>query len=575
MEKLINGAELLIKALQSEGVDTIFGYPGAAIINIFDELYKQSEIELVLPRHEQALVHAADGYARVSGKPGVCLVTSGPGATNIITGIATAYYDSVPLVCFTGQVPTSLIGTDAFQEADIFNITRSISKHNYYVSKREDLGRIIKEAFFVATTGRPGPVIVDLPADILKSLGSSFYPNDVEIEGYESVPSPENNSINKAIELINQANNPLFLVGGGLQNKDSAKTLRSIVEKTNIPVVSTLMGLGVFPVNNPLFIGMVGMHGAYSANMAISNCDVLIAIGTRFNDRVTTHLESFASNAKIIHVDIDASEINKRVLADVTINGDAYDILNKINSNIKLTAEISPWINQLKIWANYNNKSISEKAFRPSCLINEINDYFPDALVTTDVGQHQMWTAQNYRFKEPRTFLTSGGMGTMGFGLPSAIGAQIANPNKRVVSISGDGGFQMNIQELATAVQLELPLIIVIFNNTYLGMVRQWQQLMYDKNYAGTCLRRRKSCPKVCNAPNTNCPIYTPNFIEVAKAYGANGYRACTVEELNTALIKAKTSEDTPTVIELLIEQEENVFPMVPSGSSLKNMIVD
>ncbi|TCK92747.1 acetolactate synthase large subunit [Natranaerovirga hydrolytica] len=571
----ITGAQLLIKLLKEEGVDTLFGYPGGYAINIFDELYNESNINVILPRHEQALIHAADGYARVTGKPGVCLVTSGPGATNTITGLATAYYDSVPLICITGQVPTTMIGTDAFQEADIFNMTRSVSKHNYYVKERKDLGRIIKEAFYVAQSGRPGPVVIDLPADIQKELGESEYIEDIKIDNYCAQPIMNEDEIAQAIKLINESEKPLFLVGGGLQNKESTEALYALVEKTKIPVVNTLMGLGVYPEKEELNLGMVGMHGCYSGNQGISNCDLLIAIGTRFNDRVTLKISEFAKRGKIIHIDIDASELNKRILADVTMNCDGKEFIKKLLEK-EYDIHHKEWLETIKGYKTKDKilKKISE-SYKPKNIIKKLSDTFTNDIVTTDVGQQQMWTAQNYAFNKPKSFLTSGGMGTMGFGLPSALGAAIGKEGERVISISGDGGFQMNMQELATIAQLELPIIIIVFNNAYLGMVRQWQQLLYDKKYSSTCLKRRKSCPPSCNQPTKDCPEYLPNFLTIADAYHIENYKVTNMEELNSTLNNVKNINSKPVFIEIIIEQEDNVLPMVPSGSTLTEMILD
>ncbi|TCT13846.1 acetolactate synthase large subunit [Natranaerovirga pectinivora] len=567
----ITGAKLLLEALKKEGVDTLFGYPGGYVISIFDALYSEPAINLILPRHEQALIHAADGYARATGKVGVCLVTSGPGATNTITGLATAYYDSIPLICITGQVPTSMIGTDAFQEADIFNITRSVCKHNYYVTKREDLGRIIKEAFYIATTGRPGPVVIDLPGDIQKELGSALYPETITVDGYCDKPELDENLILDATALINSSNKPLFLIGGGMQNQDCANSFLELVNKTNIPVISTLMGLGVYPEKSPHNLGMVGMHGSLAANHAISNCDLLIAIGTRFTDRVTSKIETFAKDAKIIHIDIDESEINKRVMCNISINGDAHQTLSLLlKQNYSLNIE--SWLNEV---VDLKKKTtILNDEYNPRAILKKIASHYEDAVVSTDVGQHQMHTAQNYPFNTPNTLLTSGGMGTMGFGLPAAIGASIGLPNKRVISISGDGGFQMNLQELALVAQLELPMIIIIFNNQYLGMVRQWQQILFNKNYSSTCLRKKKNCPKLCNTPGPNCPEYSPNFIKLADAYNIPGYRVSNMAELEETL-EISQQKNTPILIEVLLEPEINVLPMVPSGASLNEMITE
>jgi acetolactate synthase I/II/III large subunit len=572
----ITGAQLLVKALVEEKTDILFGYPGGYVIQIFDALYEEEKIKLVMPRHEQGLVHAADGYARATGKVGVCLVTSGPGATNTITGLATAYFDSVPLVCLTGQVPSHLIGNDAFQEADIVGMSRSITKHSFIVTDRTKLAETIKKAFYIASTGRPGPVVVDLPVDILKSMGSAEYPDEINIRSYKPVLTGNINQIKKAAEMIQSAKRPLFLIGGGVRISGAGKQLNALVDKTGIPAVNTLQGMGGISTEHPLCVGMLGMHGAYAANKAVGACDVLISIGARFSDRITSDLSKFAPHAKIIHIDIDSASISRNVPVKIPIVGDAKAV---IESFIPLMEKMD-----LKVWTDEieANKKFApmrivkgKEKLSPMAVIDAIDDVFPDALITTDVGQHQMWTTQFATFKKPGTLITSGGLGTMGFGFPAAIGAQLGNPDKRVVSISGDGGFQMNLQELATAVQEELPIVTMVMNNEYLGMVRQWQGLFFDKRYAGTCLKRSVSCPKQCDGSLKCCPKYTPDFVKLAEAYGATGIRVTSPDEIIPALEAAKKNTRFPTLIEFVIEREYNVMPMIPSGAASTDMLIE
>jgi len=572
----ITGAQLLVEALKKENTQFVFGYTGAAVIPIFDCLYNQDSIKVVVPRHEQGLVHAADGYARATGKPGICLVTSGPGATNTITGLATAYYDSVPIVCFTGQVPLNLIGNDAFQEADIIGMSRSVTKHSFMVTKREEMGAIIKKAFYIATSGRPGPVVVDLPSNIIKETGSSIYPDEIEIRGYKPVINGHTGQIKKAVELIKKSRMPLFLAGGGIKISKAGEIFYKAVEKTGIPVVATLQGLGSISTQHPLFIGMLGMHGTYAANKAVSECDVLISVGTRFSDRITGKLSEFAPNAKIIHIDIDSAAISRNVPVHIPIVGDARLILYEIEPQLTF-CECSEWIKRVN-GLKESNPLLSvngKERISPMEAVKAICEEFDDAIITTDVGQHQMWTAQFGTFKKPGSLITSGGLGTMGFGLPAAIGAQMGNIHKKVVCISGDGGFQMNVQELATAVLNELPLICIIFNNEYLGMVRQWQGFFYDKRYSGTCMKRRRDCPLQCDGQIVSCPVYIPDFIKLAEAYGVKGIRVLKKEDLRTALKMANDYKKGPVLIELLIERESNVLPMVPSGAATTQMITE
>jgi acetolactate synthase I/II/III large subunit len=573
----ITGTNLFVKALKEEGVTTLFGYPGGYAIDLFDELYKQNDVELILPRHEQGLIHAADGYARSTGKVGVCLVTSGPGATNLITGIATANYDSVPLVCFTGQVPTSLIGNDAFQEVDIIGITRSICKYGVTVRDREDLGRIIKEAFYIASTGKPGPVVVDLPKDIMLELGSDIYPKEVNIRSYKPNTKVHIGQLKKALEILHDAKKPLFLAGGGVTISRAQKEFSKLIEITQIPVVTTIMGKGAIDTKHPLFIGNIGMHGSFAANQAISECDLLFSIGTRFNDRITGMLVEFAPNAKIIHIDIDSASISKNVVVDIPIVADAKQALEKMLELAK-KCETKDWLEQINDWKQEHPLGMrADEGITPEKIIRKINDLFPKSIVVTDVGQHQMWTTQYLEMNENKQLLTSGGLGTMGFGFPAALGAKLGNPEIPVICISGDGGMQMNIQEMATAVAQELPLILCIFNNSVLGMVHQWQKLFYGKRFSSTCLRARKNCSHNCGGAGTGvkCPVYSPDFVKLAESYGAYGIRVEAEAEIEAAFLKASENKFAPTIIEFIIDSEELVLPMVQGGKPLKNMILE
>ena len=571
----ITGNKLFVKALKEEGVDILFGYPGACTIDISDELYKQDYTKVILPRHEQALVHAADAYARSTGKVGVCLVTSGPGATNLVTGIATANYDSVPLVCFTGQVARNLIGNDAFQEVDIVGITRSICKYGITVQKREDLGRIIKEAFYIARTGRPGPVVIDLPKDVMAELGSPEYPQTVNIRGYKPNTEVHIGQLKRAMKMLNKAKKPLFLAGGGVKIANAVEIFTKIVDITKIPVVTTIMGRGSIPTNHPLFIGNLGMHGAYAANMAVSECDLLFSIGTRFNDRITGKIHEFAPNAQIVHIDIDTASISRNVHVDIPIVADAKTATEKIleyaafHDTAKLLEKIEGWKEEHPL------KMKEKPVLTPQKVIETINEMFEEAIVVTDVGQHQMFTTQYLELTEKKQLLTSGGLGTMGYGFPGAIGAQLGNPDTPVIAISGDGGMQMNIQEFATAVGQELPLILCVFNNNYLGMVRQWQKLFYGKRYSMTCLRARKSCEGKCGTPECECPPYTPDFVKLAESYGAKGIRVFKPEEIKEAFEEARKNTKTPTLIEFIMDPEDLVYPMIKPGGTLEEMLMD
>ena len=564
----ITGNKLLVRALKEEGVDTVFGYPGACTIDISDELYKQ----VVPPRHAQALVHEADAYARTTGKVGVCLVTSGPGATNLVTGLATANYDSVPLVCFTGQVAKHLIGNDAFQEVDIVGITRSITKYGVTVRNREDLGRIIKEAFYIARTGRPGPVLIDLPKDVMGELGSAEYPSAVNIRGYKPNTSVHMGQLKKALKMLKKAKKPLFLAGGGVNIARANDVFTEVVNKTNVPVVTTIMGRGAVPTNHPLFIGNLGMHGCYAANMAVGECDLLFSIGTRFNDRITGKLHSFAPNAQIVHIDIDTSSISRNIHVDIPIVADALEAVQKMNEYVE-PCDTEKWLAQIRKWdEEHPLKMKSKPQMTPQDIIEEMNRQFDDAIIVSDVGQHQMFVSQYTEITEKKRMIMSGGLGTMGYGFPGAIGAQIGNPDKRVIAVSGDGGMQMNIQEFATAVLEELPLILCVFNNEYLGMVRQWQKLFYGKRYSMTNLR---SGALYRRTNGQEMPEYTPDFVKLAESYGAKGFRVSRKEDIAAAFEEAKKNTKTPTLIEFLIDPEEIVYPMVQPGGSLDEMILD
>lgn len=571
--KKISGNKLLVKALSEEQVDTIFGYPGACTIDISDELYKQDYTKVILPRQEVALVHEADAYARSTGKVGVCLVTSGPGATNLVTGLATAYYDSVPLVCFTGQVSRHLIGNDAFQEVDIVGITRSITKYGVTVRNREDLGRIIKEAFYIARTGRPGPVLIDLPKDVMGELGNAEYPKEVNIRGYKPNTHVHVGQLKRAIKMLSKAKKPLFLAGGGVNIAHANEEFTKLVDMTNVPVVTTVMGRGAIPTTHPLYIGNLGMHGAYACNMAVNECDLLFSIGTRFNDRITGKLHSFAPNAQIVHIDIDTAAISKNVQVDVPIVADAKEAVSKMLEYVS-ECETKKWLATIKEWKEEHPLMMKKKPIMtPQDVIETINRIFDEAIIVTDVGQHQMFTAQFIEITEKKKLLMSGGLGTMGYGMPGAIGAKIGNPDVPVISVSGDGGFQMNSQELATAVLEELPIISCIFNNNNLGMVRQWQKLFYGKRYSMTCLRSGAACRGKCG--EVECPTYTPDFMKLADSYGAKGIHITKKEDIEPAFREAMKSTKTPYILEFDIDPEDLVYPMVKPGGTLEDLIMD
>ncbi|HDZ89063.1 MAG: biosynthetic-type acetolactate synthase large subunit [Deltaproteobacteria bacterium] len=560
--EMLTGAEILLRSLEEEGVDTIFGYPGGAVIDIYDRLVRTG-MNHYLVRHEQGAVHAADGYARASGKVGVCLVTSGPGATNTVTGLATAHMDSIPLVVMTGQVPRGLIGNDAFQEVDILGITRPCTKHNYIVTDVEDLARIVKEAFYLARSGRPGPVLIDLPKDIM-GMTAPYKPNgEVNLRSYQPTYRPNLRQLKKVLPLIREARRPLILAGGGVVLSKGSEELTRLARKTVTPVTTTLMGLGGFPPRDRLWLGMVGMHGTFRANMATSRCDLLIAVGVRFDDRVTGDIETFASNAEIVHIDIDPSSIRKNVPVSIPVVGDcrlALEILNNLLEAEELDQmdeAHGPWLAQIEEWKSTRPLAYEQgDVIKPQYVIETLCRLTRgDAIITTEVGQNQMWAAQYYHVDKPNSFITSGGLGCMGFGLPAAIGAQVARPDKLVVDIAGDGSIQMNIQEVATAVQYGLPVKVVILNNQYLGMVRQFQELFYDRCYACT---------------DMEC---APDFVKLAEAYGALGLRASRPEEVEPVLKKGLGAEGF-VLMEFHVEKEELVYPMVPAGAPITEMLL-
>ena len=538
-----------------------------------DELYKHEEIELVLPRHEQGLIHEAEGYARATGKVGVCIVTSGPGATNVITGLADAHYDNIPLVCITGQVPLNLIGNDAFQEVDIVGMTRSITKYGVTVRDRRELGKILKMAFHIAKTGKPGPVLIDLPKDIQTAQGPGEYPKEVFIRGYKPNESVHIGQLKKGYKLLKSAKKPLFLIGGGVNIAKANEKMLRLVEQTKVPVVTTIMGKGAIPTSHPYYIGNSGMHGKYAANIAVGQCDVLFSIGTRFNDRITGDLNEFAPNAQIVHVDIDTAAISRNVVVDVPIVADASLALEKLLEWAE-PQDTDGWLAQIREWDRENPLEMRrDKGMTPQMVMEHINRQFPEGIIVTDVGQHQMWAAQYIELDEKKQYITSGGLGTMGFGFPAAIGAKIGCPKKQVICITGDGGMQMNLQELATAMSMGANVIVCILNNYYLGMVRQMQQLFYGKRYKAVCLRRRKDCPNDCKGPNPACPPYEPDFVKLAESYGACGIRVTKEEEIAPAFEQAK-GQNVPVLIEFMVAAEEIVLPMVKGGNPMTEMIL-
>lgn len=566
-----SGAKCVIDALKDAGVQKVFGLPGGTVLDIFAELY-HAPFEFFLTRHEQGATHMADGYARATGKPGCCIVTSGPGATNAVTGLATANMDGIPMVCIAGQVPSSMIGNDAFQEADTVGITRSVTKHNYLVKRAEDIPRIIAEAFEIATTGRPGPVLVDIPKDIQRAQTDGTFSGKPERRGYKPEQLPDPRQIAKLATAISQAQRPVILSGGGVIAGNASAELTAFARKTGIPVTTTLLGLGGFPDTDPLALRMPGMHGSVAANLAISNCDLLISIGARFDDRVTGKVAEFAPHAIIAHVDIDPSAISKSVATGIPVIGDAKAVLTALMPLVQPVARAS-WMAQVKAWQHESPFSYdhNESRIMPQYAIEQIYEVTQgDAIITTDVGQHQMWAAHFFKYTQPRTFISSGGLGTMGYGLPAAIGAMAGCRDKKVVCISGDGSIQMNFQELVVAVEHDLPIVVVILNNGYLGMVRQWQEMFYKKEYSavrlGQNLRAKNEQIKDSTHP------YLPDFVKMAEAHGAVGLRVTEKHEVGSALRKAFALK-RPVVIECITKPDENVYPMVPPGASLSEMV--
>lgn len=569
----ITGRKLFVKALLEEGVDTVFAYPGGMVTDIVDELYKTPEIKVVLPRHEQALIHEAEGYARATGKVAVCIVTSGPGATNTITGIADAFYDSIPLVVFTGQVPQDLIGNDAFQEVDIVGMTRSVTKYGVTVRDRDLLGRTIKMAFQIAPTGKPGPVLIDLPKDIQVASGDAEYPSYVDIRGYKPNNSVHIGQLKKAYKVLKGAKRPMILVGGGINISHANDELKEFVEKTKIPVVTTIMGKGALDYDNEYYVGNCGMHGRFAANKAVVNCDVLFSVGTRFNDRITGALSEFAQDAAIIHIDIDTASISRNVIVDVPIVCDAKAALEKLNEWAE-PMDTADWLKRIADWEKEHPLEMRrDLGLCPQSIMEGINEVFPEGIFTTDVGQHQMWATQFIDINSKKQMITSGGLGTMGFGFPAAIGAKIGCPESDVVCITGDGGMQMNMQELATAMIEKANITVCIINNGYLGMVRQMQQLFYGKRYKITCLKRNIDCPDECKGPGPQCPEYLPDFVKWAESYGALGLRVTDPTQIVDALREAKANDKT-TIIEFIIASDELVLPMVKGGDAMSEMIL-
>jgi acetolactate synthase-1/2/3 large subunit len=558
----LTGAQIMMKTLKEEGVDTIFGYPGGAVIDIYDEL-ERTDIRHILVRQEACAVHAADGYARAGGRVGVCLVTSGPGATNTVTGIASAYMDSIPVVIFTGQVPTHLIGNDAFQEVDTVGITRPCTKHNYLVKHTEDLARIIKEAFMIASSGRPGPVLIDIPKNVSANTIDYKAPKKIKLKSYKPTYSPNVKQLQRVVEMIKDSAKPMIFAGGGVILSKAAKELTELARKTQIPVTCSLMGLGGFPGTDPLWLGMIGMHGTYRSNMSTGECDLMIGIGVRFDDRVTGKTDVFAPNAKIVHIDIDPTSIRKNIPVTVPVVGDCKITLSQLNKLLDkedlgdLKKKRQKWFDQIQHWKSTSPQTYNQKdVIKPQYVVDKLYQLTKgEAIITTEVGQNQMWAAQYYHFDKPNHFITSGGLGCMGFGLPAAIGAQLACPDKLVIDVAGDGSIQMNIQEMTTAIQCGLPVKIVILNNGYLGMVRQWQQLFFEKRYAATCLE---------------C---APDFVKLAEAYGAVGLRATKPEEVEPVLKKGLFSKKT-VIMDFVVEKEECVYPMVPAGAPVTEMLL-
>ncbi|MDP3103352.1 MAG: acetolactate synthase large subunit [Candidatus Methanoperedens sp.] len=552
----MSGAKAIIESLHRENVEVVFGYPGGAVLPLYDELY-DADIRHILVRHEQAAAHAADGYARATGKVGVCIATSGPGATNLVTGIATAYMDSVPIVAITGQVPRSLIGYDAFQEANITGITLPITKHNYLVQETKDIPRIFKEAFYIAQTGRPGPVLIDVPKDTQVETIEFEYPKEVKLRGYKPTYTGNEQQVKKAASIILKSERPIFYVGGGIIISNATEELRELAECIMAPVTTTLMGMGAFPSAHPLSVGMLGMHGTRYANYAVQESDLIIAAGVRFDDRVTGKISAFAPNAKIIHIDIDPAEIGKNVRVDVPIVGDAKNVLRSLLKFVKQEqAKTEAWTKKIAAWKKEYPLTYKKDNFlRPQFVVEQISEICPDAIIVTEVGQNQMWAAQFFNYKNPRTFISSGGLGTMGYGFPAAMGVKVGKPDSTVIDIAGDGSFQMNSQELATVVQEDIPVIVAVLNNGFLGMVRQWQELFFNRRFSSTCIES------------------SVDFVKLAEAYGALGLRAKKKSDVKD-VIKEAVKSGRPTVIDFVVEREENVSPMVPAGAAI-NEIMD
>ena len=558
----LTGAQILLKTLKDEGVDTIFGYPGGCVIDIYDELLR-SDLRHIFVRHEQGAIHAADGYARASGRVGVCLVTSGPGATNTITGIANAFMDSIPVVIITGQVPSHLIGNDAFQEVDIVGITRPCTKHNYLVNSTEELAQTIKEAFFIASSGRPGPVLIDIPKNVVQNTIEYKPPKTVKLRSYNPTYNPNMKQLHKVVGLIREAKRPIIFAGGGVLLSKAARELTELARKTQIPVTTSLMGMGAFPGSDPLCLGMIGMHGTYRANSSTGKCDLMIAVGVRFDDRVTGKTDTFTPQAKIVHIDIDPTSIRKNIPVAVPVVGDCKITLTHLNKLLDETdlsdvqKKRKTWLDQIEEWKNTQPLAYQQgDIIKPQYVVEKLYELTRgDAIISTEVGQNQMWAAQYYHFDKPQHFLTSGGLGTMGFGLPAAIGAQIAFPDKLVIDVAGDASIQMNIQEMATAVQYRLPVKVVILNNGFLGMVRQWQEFFYEKRYACTLVE------------------HAPDFVKLAEAYGAVGLRAQKPDEVEAVLREGLFSPKT-VIMDFIVEREECVYPMVPAGAPITEMLL-
>jgi acetolactate synthase I/II/III large subunit len=574
-----SGAEILVDALSKEGVELIFGYPGGQAIPIFDALYHVKKPRVVLVRHEQAAAHAADGYARATGRVGVCLATSGPGATNLVTGIATAYMDSIPMVAITGQVPTKALGSDAFQEADVVGITRPVTKHNFLVKTIDELPQVIRMAFHIAATGRPGPVLIDLPSDIARAIKEDYeYPAEITMRSYRPNVVGNARQVKRAAEAIAKAKKPVIFAGGGVIIAGASDLLRELAERANIPVTTTLMGLGGFPGTHPLFVGMPGMHGSTTANKLLQETDLIISIGARFDDRVTGNVDHFAPDATVIHMDIDPSAISKVIKVDIPVVGDAKNILEQLLKEVK-PRPADEWVahvNALKGPHGLFTYKKSEKEIKPQAVIETLYELSRgrDTIITTEVGQHQMWTAQYFRFDKPRTLLSSGGLGTMGFGMPAAMGASMAYPDKLVVDIAGDGSIQMNIQELATIALNQIAVKVVILNNGYLGMVRQWQDMFYGKRRSSTCLRKDGELCDNCDHPRNCGRRYLPDFVALAGAYDIPAQRAEKPSEVADVLRKGIETKG-PALMKFIASEDENVFPMVPAGRPLSEIILE